>query len=119
MWTKIKNFITDRDLYTTDAKKILTVHNILQTINIIVSALGMIASLFYSIDEGFSWDFGEGLAIFLSSSLAIVLYFIITKVSLNISFGWLYDLRILRMNSEPKEKVCEASKDSSKSEDNI
>ena len=101
MWEKIKKFIFDRDLYVKDAKRIELLHNIFQTANIVILFISLFASLVMSI-EPFDYDFIEGLVTLLALFAISVLYFSLQKVVLSIFFGWLYDTRVLRMNSEVK-----------------
>lgn len=99
MWEKIKKFIFDKELYVKDTKRIELLHKILQTINIVVLFISLFASLIASI-EVFEFDFLEGLVALLASVIVCVLYFALSKVVLGISFGWLYDTRVLRLNYE-------------------
>lgn len=90
----MKNFLTDNDLYTTDCAKILSLHKLLQKINVIVAVLEVISGLIAcTMDEEYI------IALPVAIVVALVTLFI-NRLVLNVAFGWLYDVRALRMNAE-------------------
>ena len=101
MWEKIKAFIFDKELYVNDEKKITSLHRAFQSANIVIFFITLIASFIVGVS-------GVLPALLIGPIVAII-DFVFIKIVLNIVFGWLYDIRVLRMNSatapieEPKD----------------
>ena len=98
MWERIKAFIFDEELYVDDAEKIISLHRMAQKVNIVIFFITLIA--------GFVAGVSGGIIALLIVPIVAIVDFVLIKVILNIGFGWYYDIRILRMNSEatPVEK---------------
>lgn len=99
MWEKIKAFVFDKELYVNDAEKILSLHRAFQSANIVIFFITLIA--------GFITGVAGVIPALLIVPIVAIIDFVFIKVVLNIVFGWLYDVRVLRMNSEatPVEDV--------------
>lgn len=92
-----KNFLLDNDLYTADCSKILTLHNLLQKVNFVVAILEVLSVFIMMISEVID---EEGFILLPIAVIVALVTLFINKLVLNVMFGWIYDVRVMRMNQE-------------------
>ncbi len=90
----------DRDLYTQDCQMIFTFHNVFQIVNKIGMILGLFGSLLLFLAMNRRGE--DFLAVILPLSLIVItaLSYAFSRLMLNVIFGVLYDIRMLRMQSQ-------------------
>lgn len=92
-----KNFLLDNDLYTADCSKILALHNLLQKVNVAVAILEVLSVFILMISEVID---EEGFILLPIAIVVALVTLFINKLVLNVMFGWIYDVRVMRMNQE-------------------
>lgn len=87
------------EIYTADCSYIEKLHGILQKANLVVMILEILSVIGMIAAEVF-----EEIFILVPVIIAVVvLLYLLNKLVINVSFGFLYDVRVTRMNTTPAD----------------